>query len=132
MLGFGPPADRQARRQWWHRQIERQQHSRLSVAQFCHRYDLNPVTFYSWRRRFAIEAAGLTSPPPSSPTPRPPASFAPAFVPVSIATPPATGQLEIELGDAVILRLHGHVDPGLLRTAIRAVARIGRTQSGGH
>jgi hypothetical protein len=34
MVGFGPPPSRQARREWWRRQIQRQKVGRLTVAEF--------------------------------------------------------------------------------------------------
>ena len=52
MLGFGPPASRQARREWWRRQIQRQKDGRLTVAEFCRRLGVSTVTFYAWKRRF--------------------------------------------------------------------------------
>jgi hypothetical protein len=52
MVGFGPPARRQARREWWRRQIRRQKESSLTVAGFCRRLGVSTVTFYAWKRRF--------------------------------------------------------------------------------
>ena len=37
MVGFGPPASRKARREWWRRQIQRQQEGSLTVAESCGR-----------------------------------------------------------------------------------------------
>src|SRR5512135_1809104 len=61
MLGFGPPANRQARCEWWRRQIQRQKDSRLSVAEFCRRLGVSTVTFYAWKRRFR-EAPAASQP----------------------------------------------------------------------
>src|SRR6516164_7737287 len=52
MVGFGPPASRQARREWWRRQIRRQKDGSLTVAEFCRRLGISTVTFYAWKRRF--------------------------------------------------------------------------------
>jgi transposase-like protein len=52
MVGFGPPASRSARREWWRRQIQRQNEGSLSVAEFCRRLGVSTVTFYAWKRRF--------------------------------------------------------------------------------
>jgi hypothetical protein len=41
MLGFGPPADRRARPEWWRCQIRRQQDGSLSIAEFCRRLGLS-------------------------------------------------------------------------------------------
>jgi hypothetical protein len=136
MLGFGPPADPQARREWWRRQIQRQQQSHLTVAEFCRRHGLHTVTFYSWKRRFQDNAA---APAASGPRPQPQAKphtggvtpAGAAFVPVSILDTSAGGLLEIEFGNACTVRLKGTVDPKLLRVAIRAAGRLGGTTSGG-
>jgi hypothetical protein len=136
MIGFGPPADRQARREWWRRQIQRQQQSRMTVAEFCRRHGVPPVTFYSWKRRFQDKAAATAA---SCPTPQRqaepltrglPPSGAP-FVPVSIIDASAGGLLEIEFANACTVRLKGTVDPKLLRVAIRAAGRLGGTTQGG-
>jgi transposase-like protein len=52
MLGFGPPAIRRARQEWWRCQMQRQQDGNLSVAEFCRRLGVSTVTFYAWKRRF--------------------------------------------------------------------------------
>ena len=51
MFSFGPPANLQARREWWRRQIQRQRGSNITVAEFCRRLGASPVTFYAWKRR---------------------------------------------------------------------------------
>src|SRR6266481_4805332 len=123
MVGFGPPENRQARREWWRRQIQRQKEGSLCVAEFCRRLGVSTVTFYAWKRRFRDA-------PPSSPLicerPSPTANGAPtpAFVPVSIVHAGPSGQLEIELTNACVVRLAGAVDPKLLRTVIRAAATV--------
>jgi len=136
MLGFGPPVERQARREWWRRQIQRQQKSQMTVAEFCRRHGIQPVTFYYWKRRFQDNAAAQAA---SFPTPQPQAKpltrwVSPsdaAFVPVSIVDASVGGLLEIECGNACTVRLKGTVDPKLLRVAIRAAGRLGGTTQGG-
>ncbi len=133
MLGFGPPAERQARREWWRRQIQRQQQSPLTVAEFCRRHDIKLVTFYSWKRRFQDPSAAPAAGGPNS-QPKPAARLNPAasatFVPVSLVDAGSNGQLEIELGNACTVRLKGTVDPKLLRTAIRAAGQFDRAKEG--
>jgi hypothetical protein len=136
MFGFGPPADRQARREWWRRQIQRQQESQVTVAEFCRRHGIHPVTFYSWKRRFRDNAAvPAASSPMREPQAKPLARGVPpsgaAFVPVSIVDASADGLLEVEFGNACTVRLKGTVDPKLLRVAIRAAGRVGGTTQGG-
>jgi transposase-like protein len=136
MLGFGPPADRQARREWWRRQVQQQQQSQLGVAEFCRRRGIQSVTFYSWKRRFQDDSAAAAA-PGSTPRPQPkalarevPPSAAP-FVPVTLVDTSAGGLLEIELGNACTVRLKGTVAPRLLRVAIAAAGRIGGMPQGG-
>jgi transposase-like protein len=127
MLGFGPPANRRARQEWWRRQIQRQQDGTLSIAEFCRRLGVSTVTFYAWKRRFR-EAPSASPPISERPAAKPSAAngiSGPAFLPVSIREAGPDGQLEIELTNACIVRLKGSVDPALLRVAIRAAGRLG-------
>jgi hypothetical protein len=134
MVGFGPPASRQARREWWRRQIQRQTEGSLTVAAFCCRLGVSTVTFYAWKRRCR------ESPPAPFLVPERPSvrhmheangASTPAFLPVSIRDAGAAGQLEIELANACVVRLKGAVDPRWLRIAIQAVGRLGGDGRGG-
>ena len=134
MVGFGPPASRSARREWWRRQIQRQKEGSLTVAEFCRRLGVSTVTFYAWKRRFR-EAPPPFPVVPERPSDRPmPESngvATPTFLPVSIVDAGAPGQLEIELANACVVRLKGTVNPDLLRIAIHAAGRLGGDQRGG-
>jgi transposase-like protein len=132
MVGFGPPASRQARRQWWRRQIQRQVDGSLTVADFCRRIGVSTVTFYAWKRRLR-ESSPAPSPGRAAARPTHEANGAstPAFLPVSIRDAGPAGQLEIELANACVVRLKGTVDPRLLRIAIHAAGRLGGDQRGG-
>ena len=134
MVGFGPPASRHARREWWRRQIQRQKQGSLSVAEFCRRLGVSTVTFHAWKRRFreAPTASPLVPERPSArPMPEANDASTPPFLPVSILNAGAAGQLEIELANACVVRVKGAVDPGLLRIAIRAAGRLGGDRRGG-
>jgi hypothetical protein len=134
MVGFGPPASRQARREWWRRQIQRQQDGSLTAAEFCRRLGVSTVTFYTWKRRLreAPPAVALVPERPSArPVPEANGPSTPAFLPVSILDAGPTGQLEIELANASVVRLKGAVDPELLRVAIHAAGRLGGHGQGG-
>jgi transposase-like protein len=122
MIGFGPPSNRQARRQWWRRRVEQQAESRLTVAEFCQRHGINAAKFYSWRKRVreSADASALARRPPRRVT----LSQDATFIPVSIRGSGPVGQLEIEFGNACTMRLHGTVDPKLLRVAIRAAGQV--------
>jgi len=134
MVGFGPPANRQARREWWRRQIQRQAEGSLTVAAFCRRIGVSTVTFYAWKRRLR-ESPPASSLVPEGPSTRPKheanGTSTPAFLPVSIRDAGAAGQLEIELANACVVRLKGAVDPRLLHIAIHAAGRLGGDQRGG-
>lgn len=133
MLGFGPPANRQARHDWWRRQIQRQNESRLSVAEFCRQLGVSPVTFYAWKRRFqqAPVAALPTSPGQRAPAPDASGNLAaPTFLPVAIRDSVPSPQIEIELGNQCVVRIKGTIDRSLLRTAIRAAGQLGNHQRG--
>jgi hypothetical protein len=136
MYGMGSRTDRAIRRDWWRRQVQRQQAGNLSVAEFCRRSQLCTSTFYAWKRR-------LTGPSCASQAPRPrqgqgtrhseATSFGapPApFLPVSIRASAPAPQLEIELANACVVRLQGTVDPDLLATAIRAAGQLGGPPQG--
>jgi len=133
MLAFGPPANRRARQEWWRRQIQRQSDGNLSVAEFCRRLGVSSVTFYAWNRRFRETpqasrlVAKMSTPKPSTAN----GAATSAFVPVSVLNTGATGQLEIELANACVVRLAGTVDPALLRVAIRTAGRLGDRRQGG-
>ena len=133
MVGFGPLASRQRRREWWRRQLQRQHEGSLTVAEFCRRLGISTVTFYAWKRRFR-EAPPVTAVIPERPAAKPSTANgapAPAFLPVSMVDPGPNGQLEIELANACVVRLRGAVDPELLRVAIHAAGRLGGAGQGG-
>lgn len=46
---------------FWRKMVQRQRESGLSVARFCRREGLKPVTFYAWRRRLQDEATSSRS-----------------------------------------------------------------------
>jgi transposase-like protein len=127
MFGFGAPANRRARQEWWRRQIQRQQDGSLNIAEFCRRLGVSTVTFYAWRRRFseAPSASPLISESPAAKASTANGAPTPAFLPVSMLAAGPDGQLEIELANACVVRLKGSVDPVLLRAAIRAAGRLG-------
>ena len=123
MLGFGPPADRQARQEWWRRQIQHQRDGNLSVAEFCRRLGVSTVTFYHWKRRLR-EASPAALRPSEKPTPPNNAAPPPPFLPVSILDAMPSGQLEVTLANDCVVRLTGAVDPKLLRIAIRSAGQF--------
>jgi transposase-like protein len=123
--------NRPARREWWRRQIQRQNDGKLSVAEFCRRLGVSTVTFYAWKRRFR-EDAPVSPAIPERPEAKPSANGAPvpAFLPVAMLDAGPNGQLEIELANACVVRLTGAIDPALLRIAIRAAGRLGDRRRG--
>jgi len=133
MFGFGPPVDRKARRHWWRRQIERQEQSHSTVAEFCRRSGVSPVTFYYWKRRFRDAQAEPAGTPPKAQPGAPAASgpgLSPPFVPVSIVAPSAGTELEIELANACVVRLKGLIDTSLLQVVITAAGELDGSRQG--
>ena len=134
MLGFRQRPSREERREWWRRQLSRQQSANLSVAEFCRQLGVSVATFYYWK--------GRVGKVPPTPTRRPSAEHAararngsvgaktPNFVPVSILEPTAGTQLEIELANACVVRLKGMIDPSLLQAAITAAGQLDGTREG--
>jgi hypothetical protein len=133
MFGIGPPVDRQAPRQWWRRQVERQAQSSFTVAEFCRRSAVSTVSFYFWKRRFRDAPAepADTAPKsvPGSAEVSAPASI-PPFVPVLVVDPSAGTALEIELANACVVRLKGPIDTSLLRAAITAAGELDGSRQG--
>ena len=133
MFGFGPPVDRKARRHWWRRQIERQEQSHSTVAEFCRRLGVSPVTFYSWKRRFRdapAEPAGIVSNPLAGPPEVSASDSIPPFLPVSIVDSSASIELEVELANACVIRLKGPIDRYLLQAAITAAGELNGSRQG--
>ena len=133
MFGFGPPADRKARRHWWRRQIERQEQSHSTVAEFCRRLGVSPVTFYSWKRRFRdtpAEPAGIVPNSLAGPSEVSAPESIPPFLPVSILDSSAGIELEVELANACVVRLKGPIDRYLLQAAITAAGELNGSRQG--
>ena len=98
----------------WEERLARQRASGLSVAEFCRRERVHPVTFYGWRRRLA----GGSKRGGRAPTSR-------AFLPIrlvtdgSTATPEGSGQAcELVLG-SLVCRVPRGLDDESLRRLIR-------------
>ena len=124
---FGQPTSREHRREWWRRQLARQESANLSVTEFCRQLGVSVTTFYYWKKR--IHSASPTAPTPISAgyTSRKMTAVGNAaanFVPVSILAPAASTELEIELTNACVVRLKGAVDPLLLQAAITAAGQL--------
>jgi len=51
MLGLMQPTTRDERREWWRRQLSRQQSANPSVTEFCRQLGVSITTFYYWKKR---------------------------------------------------------------------------------
>ena len=89
MTGMRPSKDHQSRLDWWHRQIQRQPKTDLTIADFCRQLGVSVPTFYYWKRR--VQAGIRTSSEPVVEPSRswPPTTAAAPFLPVSIVDPDA-------------------------------------------
>jgi hypothetical protein len=123
MVGSDQPTSREERREWWRRQLSRQQAEKISVTEFCRQLGIHFTTYYYWKKR-------VNEAPSSKPgqmivkPPAPPASIAATFVPVSLVDRRADAHLEIELANACVVRLEGPIDPSMLQAAIIAAGQL--------
>jgi hypothetical protein len=124
MVGSDQPTSREERREWWRRQLSRQQAEKISVAEFCRQLGIHFTTYYYWKKR-------VNEAPSSKPgqmivrPPAPTVSMAASFVPVSLVDRRADAHLEIELANACVVRLEGAIDPSMLQAAIFAAGQLG-------
>jgi hypothetical protein len=83
MVASTRPSSRQERREWWRRQLTRQQSANVSVADFCQQLGVSVTTFYYWKKRIHEVAAHA---PRQSAVESPSNTVATAahFVPVSL------------------------------------------------
>ena len=135
MVGSRKSTSRDQRREWWRRQLSRQQSTTLSVSEFCRQLGVSVTTFYYWKKRVdevPLNAAGQV--PAERPSHLITASAGPAsspnFMPVSILDPGAGTHLEIELANACVVRLKGAIDPTLLQAAIAAAGQLDGSREG--
>jgi len=90
----------------------------VSVAEVARRHGLNANLLFNWRRQYQ---QGVLE----SRTRQPRVKLLPVKVaePVSSASPPATGKIEIEWPDKVRVRLVGEVSTEQLTTVLAALAQ---------
>jgi len=129
MVAFSRPTNRQELREWWRRQLARQQSTNLSVTDFCRQLGVSVTTFYYWKKRIP-EIASHTPGQIASESPSRPVTTATSFVPVSLVDRNAGTQLEIELANACVVRLKGAIDPSLLQAAINAAGQLHGSRRG--
>jgi hypothetical protein len=137
MPDFMRSMTREQRRNWWARQLSRQQSTNTPVIAFCRQLGVPVSSFYEWKKRLAQAPPPSLQPAPlerSLPRPfRPGAGSAePAsFVPVAILPPATDVQLEIELVNSCVVRLKGALDPAMLQAAIVAAGGLRGPGEGG-
>ena len=51
MVASDRPTIRHERREWWRRQLSRQQSENVSVTNFCRQLGVSISTFYYWKKR---------------------------------------------------------------------------------
>jgi hypothetical protein len=92
-----------ARSEYWRERIAQQQHSGLSVHQFCQEQRLTEQAFYAWRKRLQSQQPMRFALVETGPVPGQPAR--------------ETG-LELVLATGERLRISAGVDPTVLRTVL--------------
>ena len=131
MTGMRLHTDHQSGLDWWHRQIQRQPETNLTIADFCRQLGVSVPTFYYWKRRVQTGLRTPSEPVVEASRSRPPTTAASPFLPVSIVDPDAGTHLEIELANACVVRLRGPLSPQLLRAAIKAAGQLDGSRQGG-
>lgn len=135
MVGFDQPTTRQERREWWRRQLSRQQAEKISVTELCRQLGVHFTTYYYWKKRVHDAPTQAQSSKPGQMIVKPPApraSFARSFVPVTLVDRRADAHLEIELANACVVRLEGAIDPSMLQAAIIAAGQLEGLGQGGN
>jgi hypothetical protein len=123
MVGSDQPTSREQRREWWRRQLSRQQAEKISVTEFCRQLGIHFTTYYYWKKR--VREAPSSKPGQMIVKPPAPAvSSVATFVPVSLVDRPSDARLEIELANACVVRLEGAIDPSMLQAAIIAAGQL--------
>jgi len=95
----------------------------VSVADFCRQLGVSVTTFYYWKKRIHEVSSHAPGQVAVQCVSRP-VTAAASFVPVSLVDLGAGTQLEIELGNACVVRLKGAIDPSLLQAAISAAGQL--------
>ena len=54
MVGFDQSTSHQERREWWRRQLARQQAEKISVTEFCRQLGIHFTTYYYWKKRLEM------------------------------------------------------------------------------
>jgi hypothetical protein len=97
MVGYDRSASRQERREWWRRQLARQQSGNIPVTEFCRRLGIHVSMFYYWRNR--LHDAPSSGPGQITPKrPSPPGSMDAKFIPVSLVDQRAATHLKNRAG----------------------------------
>ena len=117
-----------AREAHWRRVVRGQQHSGLSIRQFCREQQVRESAFYHWRselrRRAAEILSGVALAKPEGRRRQPCPSTA-AFVPVHVtrdAGPAAPGRIEIVLSGGRRIRVMAPVDRAALADVLAVLA----------
>ena len=91
--------------QIWRERLRRYHREGGTVVQFCQQAGVSVASFYAWRRRLGDCSAASGSP-------------SPVFVPVSVV--PVVGDLRIDVGEGIVIRLPLDVEERVLGTCLRA------------
>ena len=106
---------------FWRQVIERRRYSRLSVDRFCEQAGVSPASFYLWQRKLRDKT---TAPQPARPVQT---DLVPVRIVPDPAAPaaPAAGVIEIDLADALRLRIPPDCDHDVLRIVLSILRDIG-------
>jgi transposase-like protein len=112
---------RVGRRAFWQLAIQRQQKSGLSIARFCQREGLQPVTFYGWRRKLQQQA--LKAPRGHADDGRQ-AKESPLLVPVRLLQDRESAAVEVVSPRGMVLRVRDDADTENVRRVLQLLQEI--------
>ena len=110
------------RQTFWRSAIRRQEQSGLSVARFCRREGLHPVTFYGWRRKLQQERAAARS---GAGAGGKPGQESPSLIPVRLLEERESAAVEVASPSGLVLRVRDDADTANVRRVLQLLQEIG-------
>jgi hypothetical protein len=107
--------------QYWRNIFQEWEQSKKSARAFCAERGIDEAKFYCWRRTIA-ERDGTYAPPRRSDKS---SDRLPAFVPVEVKPPAASGTLEVVVGSGRVIRVPAEFDASVLRRLLAVLEAPG-------
>ena len=110
-----------AKKQFWRNMIRKWEQSKKSARAFCIERGLVATKFYCWRRTIAKHNATYAASRRCDNS----SDQVPAFVPVGVKPPAASGTLEVVVGSGRVIRMPTEFDASALRRLLAVVEAPG-------